>query len=89
MLGRTHGWGFNTIDCFSKAEARPANHRDNTTAPLLLASLCKRLHVHFAYIGTGCIFQYDQEHPVPGVCRETRYASLRIFKKLIKQVPQT
>lgn len=74
ILGRTHGWGHNTIDCFVSLEARESNYRDNVTAPLTLASLCRKAFVHFTYIGTGCIFQYDAHHPVPDpTCQETRY----------------
>lgn len=77
ILGRTHGWGVNTIDCFDRFEARPSNYRDNITAPLVLASCCRRAYVHFSYIGTGCIFQYDENHPVADPdCAETRYPKM-------------
>ncbi|KJH45658.1 NAD dependent epimerase/dehydratase family protein [Dictyocaulus viviparus] len=43
------------------------NVRDNLYAPWILASLCEKLHLHFTYLGTGCLFKYDDEHPVNGV----------------------
>ena len=31
-------------------------------SPLVLAILCSRRNIHFTYLGTGCIFNYDSEH---------------------------
>jgi 3,5-epimerase/4-reductase len=42
------------------------NVRDNLFAPLVLATVCSRLNVHFTYLGTGCIFTYDSDHPMGG-----------------------
>jgi len=39
------------------------NIKDNLYAPIILASVCKKLNCHFTYLGTGCIFDYDNEHP--------------------------
>eukprot|EP00662_Eupelagonemidae_sp_cell21_P051699 gene51699-37361_t len=36
--------------------------RDNLYAPLSLAILCKQRGIHFTYMGTGCIFEYKDEH---------------------------
>jgi dTDP-4-dehydrorhamnose reductase len=37
---------------------------DNLFAPLSLALLSKKKKIHFTYLGTGCIFSYDNNHPV-------------------------
>ena len=37
--------------------------RDNLYSPLVLAILCKKHNIHFTYMGTGCIFEYDGDHP--------------------------
>jgi hypothetical protein len=39
------------------------NLNDNLYSPLNLALLCKERGLHFTYLGTGCIFEYDEEHP--------------------------
>lgn len=65
FLGRTHGPGCGTIDYL---EGHPSegklllNMRDNIYAPLSLALLCKEKGIHLSYLGTGCIFEYDEEH---------------------------
>jgi 3,5-epimerase/4-reductase len=28
-----------------------------------LAILCQKRNIHYTYLGTGCIFEYDDEHP--------------------------
>ena len=37
--------------------------RDNLFSPLYLALLAERHLKHLTYIGTGCIFTYDEDHP--------------------------
>ena len=59
-IGRTHGKGNNTVDYLEDKVLE--NIRDNLYAPLVLAETCKRQGVYFVYIGTGCIYEYDQEH---------------------------
>ena len=39
------------------------NIRDNLFAPLVLATICKKYNIHYTYLGTGCIFKYDEEDP--------------------------
>jgi len=36
------------------------NVRDNLYSPILLAELCKQRKIHYSYLGTGCIFKYDE-----------------------------
>jgi 3,5-epimerase/4-reductase len=40
------------------------NVRDNLFSPMVLAMLCHKHNIHFTYLGTGCIFKYDDEHPM-------------------------
>ncbi len=66
FIGRTHGVyegeKIQTIDYLEKPGMIIENIRDNLFAPLLLSEICKRKHIHFTYLGTGCIFDYDNEH---------------------------
>ena len=67
FIGRTHGTigdkKFTTIDYLEEEGKLLENVRDNLFSPLLLAELCKKSNIHFTYLGTGCIFKYDEEHP--------------------------
>jgi nucleoside-diphosphate-sugar epimerase len=67
FIGRTHGVYENqkitTIDYLEKPGKLTENIRDNLFAPVSLALLCKEKNIHFTYLGTGCIFDYDEEHP--------------------------
>ena len=63
LIGRTHGRGYSTIDYLEQPGRLKDNVRDNLFAPLNLALACKELGVHFTYLGTGCIFKFDEAHP--------------------------
>ena len=67
LIGRTHGFIENkeypTIDYLEQKGKLYENVRDNLYGPLVLAMVCKDLSLHFTYMGTGCIFEYDDEHP--------------------------
>lgn len=62
LIGRTHGPGFSTIDYLEQKGKLVENINDNLYAPMVLAILCKRHNIHFTYMGTGCIFTYDEEN---------------------------
>ena len=66
FIGRTHGTyegtKIGTIDYLEKPGKLVENVRDNLFAPLLLADICKQRGIHFTYLGTGCVFDYDEEH---------------------------
>ena len=66
FIGRTHGVYENqvigTIDYLEKPGKLVENMRDNLFSPIALAELCKRRNIHFTYLGTGCIFEYDNNH---------------------------
>ena len=70
FIGRTHGKidnkSFATIDYLEQPGKLRENVRDNLFSPLVLAFLCKDLGIHFTYLGTGCIFKFDDEHPLLG-----------------------
>ena len=67
FIGRTHGTignkKFTTIDYLEQEGKLFENVRDNLFSPLILAELCERLKIHYTYLGTGCIFKYDEVHP--------------------------
>lgn len=62
LIGRTHGTGFSTIDYLEQEGKLMDNMRDNLYSPLVLARICSSFGIHFTYLGTGCIFEYDGEH---------------------------
>lgn len=68
FIGRTHGTHdgkkYTTIDYLEQKGKIIDNVRDNLFSPMVLALLCKKHDIHFTYLGTGCIFKYDEEHPL-------------------------
>jgi len=66
FIGRTHGvyegQEISTIDYLEKPGKLVENVRDNLFSPVVLADLCKNKGIHFTYLGTGCIFDYDETH---------------------------
>ena len=67
FIGRTHGMiehkKYTTIDYLEQPGKLTENIRDNLFAPLLLANICKERNIHYTYLGTGCIFKFDESHP--------------------------
>lgn len=67
FIGRTHGkigdQVYKTIDYLEQEGKLYENVRDNLYGPLLLSHLCKERKIHFTYLGTGCIFKFDEDHP--------------------------
>lgn len=67
FIGRTHGQigdkFYTTIDYLEQKGKIKENVRDNLYSPLVLAILSTKLNIHFTYMGTGCIFEYDGSHP--------------------------
>lgn len=57
LIGRTHGDGIKTIDYLENHLYE--NVRDNLFSPIVLSMLCKEYNCHLTYLGTGCIFEYD------------------------------
>ena len=67
FIGRTHGTinnkKFTTIDYLEEPGKLVENIRDNLFSPFLLSELCRQKNIHYTYLGTGCIFKFDEEHP--------------------------
>jgi 3,5-epimerase/4-reductase len=68
FIGRTHGKiddrVFNTIDYLEQPGKLVENVRDNLFAPIAMAKLASEYGFHYTYLGTGCIFEYDEAHPL-------------------------
>ena len=67
FIGRSHGVigdkEYSTIDYLEQDGKLQENIRDNLYCPMLLAILCNKYNIHLTYLGTGCIFTYDDTHP--------------------------
>ena len=67
FIGRTHGkikdTEYTTIDYLEQEGKLTENIRDNLFSPLLLCIIAKEKNIHFTYLGTGCIFKFDEDHP--------------------------
>lgn len=70
FIGRTHGVYNNevigTIDYLEKPGKLVENINDNLFSPISLAELSKKNGIHFTYLGTGCIFEYDEKSHLYG-----------------------
>jgi dTDP-4-dehydrorhamnose reductase len=66
-IGRTHGKigykEYTTIDYLEQPGKLKENIRDNLFSPVTIALISRKYNIHYAYLGTGCIFTYDDEHP--------------------------
>jgi len=67
FIGRTHGKIkdkiYTTIDYLEQEGKLVENIRDNLFSPLILAKICTEQKIHYTYLGTGCIFKFDEDHP--------------------------
>jgi 3,5-epimerase/4-reductase len=61
LIGRTRGGNFLTIDYLEQKGKLAENMRDNIWGPMVLAAVCKKHSIHLVYLGTGCIFHYDDD----------------------------
>ncbi len=70
FIGRTHGiyegQKIGTIDYLEKPGKLYENIRDNLYSPLVLSEICEEQDIHFTYLGTGCIFDYDNDKHIYG-----------------------
>ena len=66
FIGRTHGSigdkEYTTIDYLEQPGKIKENIRDNLFSPLVVALLAKKHNIHYTYLGTGCIFNFDETH---------------------------
>ena len=67
FIGRTHGTigdkAYTTIDYLEQKGKITENVRDNLFCPMVLALLSVKYNIHLTYLGTGCIFEFDHQHP--------------------------
>jgi 3,5-epimerase/4-reductase len=67
-LGRTHGTlngkTYTTIDYLQNQETLKENLNDNLYVPLRLSHFCEKNGIHFTYLGTGCIYSYEEEKKI-------------------------
>ena len=67
FIGRTHGCigdkKYATIDYLEQKGKLLENVRDNLYSPMALSLICKERNIHYTYLGTGCIFKFDENHP--------------------------
>jgi 3,5-epimerase/4-reductase len=63
FIGRTHGViddiPIGTIDYLEYPGKLLENVQDNLFSPIVLADTCKKMNIHYTYLGTGCIFNCD------------------------------
>lgn len=57
FVGRTHSKTVNSIDYLE--DHADINIRDNILAPLLIEQVCQELNIHFTYVGSGCIYNNE------------------------------
>ena len=69
FIGRTHGSigdkEYTTIDYLEQEGKLVENVRDNLFSPIQLALISKKYNIHYTYLGTGCIFKFDEENGRP------------------------
>jgi 3,5-epimerase/4-reductase len=65
-IGRTHGCidgkSYPTIDYLEQPGKIRENVRDNLFSPVVMAKLCEKFGIHMTYLGTGCIFNGNEEY---------------------------
>lgn len=66
FIGRTHGANCNTIDYLEGEGKLVENINDNLYSPIILAILANKYKKHLTYMGTGCIFTYNEKTPEEG-----------------------
>jgi len=68
FIGRTHGTTddgkvYTTIDYLEQKGKVKDNVRDNLFSPMVMGMLAHKYKFHLSYLGTGCIFKFDDNHP--------------------------
>jgi len=71
FVGRTHGKDCNTIDYLEGEGKLVENINDNLYSPMTLAILAHKHQKHLTYMGTGCIFSYNETTPTDGYHEES------------------
>lgn len=96
FIGRTSGPGINSIDYLEQPGKLVENVRDNLFSPVVLMKLCEDEKIHFTYLGTGCIFCYDDPSDPAFTCDSepnftgSSYSTVKGFTdRLSKLFPHT
>ena len=58
FIGRTHDFLEGGPDKLA------INLHDNLYGPMLLMEICRKLNIHYTYIGSGCLFTYTDNHTI-------------------------
>jgi 3,5-epimerase/4-reductase len=61
LIGRTRGEGFLTIDYLEQKGKLKENVQDNLWGPIVIAFQASTRGIHTTYMGTGCIFHFDDD----------------------------
>jgi dTDP-glucose 4,6-dehydratase len=76
FIGRTHGTigekEYTTIDYLEQPGKLAENIKDNLFSPISLALACKERGIHYTYLGTGCIFSYNDDMTEQGFTEDDR-----------------
>lgn len=89
-IGRTHGTlndgtKVTTIDYLESLDKTYDNVHDNLFAPMTLALLSIKHNIHLTYLGTGCIFHYEQILNNMDDCKDddfySKYNVNQVFKE--------
>lgn len=94
-VGRTYGPGFTTIDYLEQPGKLTENLESNLMIPIWIA---QATYVPMLYFGTGCIYEYDEAHPLesdkgftevedPNFVGSSYSAVKRITDKIISNFP--
>lgn len=94
-IGRTYGPGFTTIDYLEQPGKLTENMESNLMVPVWIAQAS---YVPMLYFGTGCIYEYDEAHPIdsnvgftetddPNFVGSSYSAVKRITDKIITNFP--
>lgn len=62
--GLTSGTGQN-IDWCEELQNKRSVISVNVLGTVMVAKFCYEHQIHFTFLGTGCIYEYDQDHPQP------------------------
>jgi len=61
LIGRTRGGDFLTIDYLEQKGKIKENVQDNLWGPIVIAYQSSARGIHTTYMGTGCIFHFDED----------------------------
>ena len=84
FIGRTHGTigttKYTTIDYLEQPGKIVDNIKDNLFSPISLALACKERNIHYTYLGTGCIFSYNNIEAIINPNTHPNHSDLNLDK---------